>query len=53
MSSIPRNSEIAFSSCLCGSCVPQMKRTEASPLPHLSRALCAARTTSGWFASPR
>ena len=33
MSSVPRNSEIARSSSLCGSCVPQMNRTDAMPLP--------------------
>ena len=47
MSSVPRNSEIAFSSALCGSCVPQMKRTDARPLPQWSRASWAALTTSG------
>ena len=31
VSSVPRKPEIFFSSCLWISCVPQMKRTEATP----------------------
>ena len=42
MSSVPRNSEMARSSSLCGSCVPQMNRTDAMPLPQRSSASWAA-----------
>ena len=53
VSSMPRNALSAASRSLWISCVPQMKRTDASPKPHSSIAACAAAITSGWSASPR
>ncbi len=53
VASVPRNWLIRSSSSRCSSWVPQMKRTEAIPKPHLSSASCAAWTIRGWSASPR
>ena len=53
VSSVPKNAAILASSCLCRSCVPQMKRTLAMPKPWLSRASLAAWITRGWSARPR
>ena len=53
VSSVPRNTDSFASNRVCGCCVPQMKRTDASPKPHASSPALAAATTSGWSARPR
>ena len=50
---VPKNPAMVFSSCLCRSWVPQMKRTEAMPKPCESSASLAAAMMSGWSARPR
>ena len=42
-----RSRPYLFSSSLCIDCVPQMNRTDDSPKPHSSSALCAASTIAG------
>ncbi len=53
VASVPRKEDSRSSSSVCWVWVPQMKRTDAIPKPHVSRACLLARTTSGWSAKPR
>ena len=53
VSSVPRKSDRAASSCLCSTWVPQMNRTLAIPKPHSRSAAAAASSTCGLSASPR
>jgi len=53
VSSVPMNSATFFSSTLCTSRVPQIKRTELMPKAYLSRAALAEVTRSALFDRPR
>mmetsp|Transcript_21420 Transcript_21420/g.51458 ORF Transcript_21420/g.51458 Transcript_21420/m.51458 type:complete len:243 (-) Transcript_21420:117-845(-) len=53
VSSVPWKAEMASSSCLWMSCVPQMKRTLDMPSPCVASVCCATWTSRGWLERPR